>query len=672
MTNKHLYLWLCALIFIVAFGLRMAQPDLVEFKRDEATVARLGQAIAYEGYRPAVGVDSSVGIDNLPLTLYLMAIPLRINPDPLSAVFFTTFLNAIAVVICYWLTQRSAGTPAALIAASLFAVNPWALLYARKIWCRVMPLFTLGFIVSSVAVFIWGKRWALVGAFVSVAALIGLQLEGIAFIPVFLLLLLVYRDKVAWQPFAVGVVLCALLFLPYIAFDAGQDWVNLKGLLNYGGGGAFSWDAVRYAFSLAGTAGIEGQTGGLYEQFKHDVPNLWFINSLVSLVLGVGLIHACVQVFSADFLERRRFFSLLLIWFIVPVLLQLRPSSATQRHYFVLLYPVQFILISAVLVDGMTWFRRKMKDAISKKRKAYQILFVCLGVFSLIWVGFQITVTFLLRSYMVDHPTTGGYGIPLRYTRQIAQKAIGLTVAAEVIVVGDSTRPMMTETPTVFDALLYDQPHRFVDGRGALLFPAHEKVVYIVTLFPGEAKYPSLVGELADFPSVTQGPKVQLPGGDAFHTFLRVSSDTADVASNFLALSDGIPFSNNVVFSGYRTEGELLPGEYIQVWLGWWLHGPPPGDDDYHFTVQLHQIVDGGNKVVSQDDQVAFPAEYWQEGDMVISYFLLPIPSHLQPGSYVLRAGMYSYPDITSVPVINAAGQTVEQGVQLVEYLFDN
>ena len=177
LNNKHNLYWLCALILVTAFSLRMAQPDLVEFKRDEATVARLGQAIAYESYRPAVGVDSSVGIDNLPFTLYLMAFALRINPDPLSAVVFTTFLNASAVILCYWLTYRTFGPVAALLSVTLFAVNPWAVLYARKIWCRTLPLFTLSFMISNIAVFVWGKRWALIGAFVSLAALIGLQLD---------------------------------------------------------------------------------------------------------------------------------------------------------------------------------------------------------------------------------------------------------------------------------------------------------------------------------------------------------------------------------------------------------------------------------------------------------------------------------------------------------------
>ncbi len=670
-TKKWLLPWLCVVIFIAAFALRMAQPDLVEFKRDEATVARLGQAIAYEGLRPAIGVDSSVGIDNLPLTLYLMAFALRIHPDPLSAVIFTTLLNAFAVVICYWLTQRAFGTPAALLAATLFAVNPWAVLYARKIWCRTIPLFTLGFMISNIAVFVWGKRWALVGSFISLAALIGLQLEGIAFIPVLLLALFLYRDKVAWKPFVLGLVLCAGFSLPYIVYDAGQNWVNLRGLFDYSGGsGPLSWDAIRYAFSLSGTAGIEGQVGALFEQFRARVPNLWFANSIVDFALGAGVIYAGVQAFKAESQDRRRLFSLLLLWFIIPTRLQLRPSSSSQRHYFVLHYPVQFMLISILVVDGLVWLRLRIMSRNLQFLKVHRILVMCLVFSVLIWSVWQISVTLLLRSYMVDHPTTGGYGIPLRYTRLAAQEAVRLAEGTEIIVVSDSTRPMMTETPTVFDALLFGQSHRFVDGRGALPFPASDRVVYLVDLFQGSSQYPPLVCDLIELASVTQGPEVRLPDGRAYKTYLRVASNTDDVTADLSPLSVGIPFSNNVVFAVYKTASTLQPGGYLKVWLGWWLHGSPPAGVDYHFTVQLNQIIDKGTKGISQDDHVAFPADYWQGGDMVLSYFLLPIPMHLPSGTYVLRAGMYSYPDIIPVPVINPAGQAVDDGVQLAEFTY--
>jgi hypothetical protein len=146
---------------------------------------------------------------------------------------------------------------------------------------------------------------------------------------------------------------------------------------------------------------------------------------------------------------------------------------------------------------------------------------------------------------------------------------------------------------------------------------------------------------------------------------VRSATGTADVSAGLEPLQGGVNFANNVVFSGYSTSGGFYPGEYLGVWLGWWLHGPPQEDVDYHFSVQILQHIDQDTRLISQDDHVAFPANYWQGGDMVLSYFLLPLPLHLPSGNYSLQAGMYSYPDIVSVPVIDSSGQSVDTSAKL-------
>jgi hypothetical protein len=196
-------------------------------------------------YLPAVGVDSYLGIDNLPLTLYLAALPLRMWADPLSVVVFTCLLNSLALLVCYWLTRTGLGKSEALLATLFFSVSPWAVLYARKIWSRTLPIFTLAFMVSLFLTFVLRRKWALVAAFVSLAGLLGLQLEALAFVPILGLAILLYRDAVAWRPLLVGVFVFCLLLLPYGVHDARQGWQNSLGLLGYAGGdGVFSWDAV--------------------------------------------------------------------------------------------------------------------------------------------------------------------------------------------------------------------------------------------------------------------------------------------------------------------------------------------------------------------------------------------------------------------------------------------
>src|SRR5581483_10248904 len=42
--------------------------------------------------------------------------------------------NVGAVLVTYALARRAFGRPAALVAAALFALSPWAVTYSRKVW----------------------------------------------------------------------------------------------------------------------------------------------------------------------------------------------------------------------------------------------------------------------------------------------------------------------------------------------------------------------------------------------------------------------------------------------------------------------------------------------------------------------------------------------------------
>ncbi len=669
LTKHRIHLILLVLILAVGFALRLLQPTLVEFKRDEATIARLGQAIAYEGYLPAVGVDSSLGIDNLPLTLYLAALPLRVWADPLSVVLFTCLLNSLALLVCYWLTRAGLGKTEALLATLLFSVSPWAVLYARKIWSRTLPIFTLAFVVSLFLTFVLRRKWALVAAFVSLAGLLGLQLEALAFVPILGLAILLYRDAVTWRPLLVGVVVFCLLMLPYAVYDARQGWQNARGLLGYAGGdGVFSWDAVRYALSLLGGQGIEGQAGPFYLQFLQELGPFWWLNHVLSVLFAASLVHGIVEAFRSSDRSRRRTFTLMLLWFFVPILLQLEPSTPTQRHYYVMHYPVQYMFIGAFLVQAATWVMR-WATAHGRVRLG-QITWGTVAAGLALGCGWQILVTAHLRGYMVAHPTTGGYGIPLRYTRAAASEARALAPDGEIIVLAEDTRPFMTETPTVFDALLFTVPHRFADGRSALPLPQREQVAYIVGPLapPVDGDHPWEVGlsRLASLSLLEEGPSVELPDGVSYKTYEWTGADRSTMVSGMTPLAMGIPFANNVVFAAYEAPARVTPGESFDVWLAWWLRAGAPQGVDYHFTVQFFDAAGG---LVSQDDHAAFPSDLWQMDDLVLSRFGLSLPPELAPGTYRLRAGMYSYPDIQSVAVVDPEGRPVDDGIVLTDTL---
>ncbi len=652
-----------ALLVILLLGtaLRLVQPTLVPFKRDEATIARLGQAIAHEGFRPTAGVDSSLGIENLPLTLYLMALPLRLWPDPLSAVIFTILLNSLALPACYLLGRALLGRRPALLATLLFAVSPWAVLYARKIWARTLPLFTIALMACLWLALVRKKPWALVASFAALAALLGLQLEALAFVPLVGLVLLRFHRELSWRALLTGILVFAALLTPYVLHDAGQGWQNARGLLDYAqAGGTLSWDAVRHTFALLGSQGIEGQAGSLFGQFKRALGPLWWLNDLLSALFVGGLVYGLHQAFRASTAERRRTFGLLLLWIAVPVALQLRPSNPTQQHYFVMHYPAQYYLIG-VFVVACSERLQGMKEGVWANRRR---LVHALGALILVTVcGWQVLVTWQLRTTMIAHPSSGGYGVPLRYKRRAAQEVRRLATGGEILVLSPETVPFQAETPTVFDALLFGRPHRFADGRMALPIPEGGPAAYLVT--PGLTKTASDRAVLEEVRSrglpLVPGPSVDLADGPSYETYFWQGGDRAAVTAGMTRLDGGIPFANHVVFAAAQAPRSASPGGEIEVWLAWWVRTAPKAGP-YHFTVQL---LDEEGSLRSQDDHAAFPSADWRAGDLVLSRFQLALPSDLAPGAYVVRGGMYSYPGIEKVPVVDPQGAPVDDGVDL-------
>ena len=85
-----------------------------------------------------------------------------------------------------------------------------------------------------------------------------------------------------------------------------------------------------------------------------------------------------------------------------------------------------------------------------------------------------------------------------------------------------------------------------------------------------------------------------------------------------------------------------------------------PEAADYHI---FNHLLDAAGARVTQADGAAFAARQWRAGDGVVSRFVLPVPADVAP-PLTMRVGMYRFPSLESVPVLdeaaNPAGDFVE------------
>jgi hypothetical protein len=89
---------------------------------------------------------------------------------------------------------------------------------------------------------------------------------------------------------------------------------------------------------------------------------------------------------------------------------------------------------------------------------------------------------------------------------------------------------------------------------------------------------------------------------------------------------------------------------------------PVSSGADYHW---FNHLVNAEGKRVGQMDGVGFPARSWRAGDIVVAWFDVPIAPDAAPGGYEMRVGMYTFPDIKGVPVVDASGKPVADFVQV-------
>jgi hypothetical protein len=153
-----------------------------------------------------------------------------------------------------------------------------------------------------------------------------------------------------------------------------------------------------------------------------------------------------------------------------------------------------------------------------------------------------------------------------------------------------------------------------------------------------------------------------LPDGWRYRSYCRQQSDREDVLNGLTRFPADVPFDNNVIFAAYALPDTAWPDRTVDIWLAWWLRERPPTSDTTQFYTHLR---DAGGTTVAQFDGNGYPASQWQAGDLVLSRFPISVPETLPPGDYHVRVGMYTLPDVANVPVVDAAGAPMDDGVTL-------
>lgn len=626
-----------ALVILVAAALRLGWPGISEFKADEAHIAALALDLAQGRAFPLRGIATSVGLPKPAISIYLYALPFALSAGPLAATLFTGALNVATVAFCWWLGRRYGGRVAGLCAAWLFATSPWAAFFSRKIWePNVMPAFVSAYVATGLLGFLEGRRWAQGAHLLSLALVAQLHYHGLLVVPLTALFLLIGWRRIDRRAVLVGLLLAALTAVPF-----GYDLLSRA----QGMGGAL------FAF-LARPSRVDGESFGLwwalvtgsdihapagpqaYVEFLKALPGLSPLHGAAG-ALAVGGIAYGLWRWARRRDEAGTAAGIIAMWAILPPLLTLRHATPLHLHYFTALLPAPYLAAGLLLARAASCRRGAARWA-------------ALGGAVAVGLG-QALVFVALLGFLGMRATPGGFGVPLRVLLQVRERALAL--GPPVAVVGRGDDPQTGEWVAVFDVLLRDVPHRFVDGSHAALWPAAPATLILA---PGAEAACAIYAEAGLF-----RPEQVVPGrlGEEGFRVLRWEGRHALTLSPIGGMR---ALENGAEWIGYRLRASSKgTAEWEIAWRVW---KPPDPAARYHI---FNHLEDAEGKVWVQADGATVPAQDWAVGDVVVQRFLLQVPPEAGDGPFSMRVGMYSYPDMGGVSVLDVAANPAGQSLSL-------
>jgi hypothetical protein len=634
-------------VLLLAAALRLGEPGVLEFLHDEAMLSLMAQEMAAGGGIPLTGIPSSVGIPNPPTSVYVMALPYALAHSPQVATLFVAALNVVGVGLLWGIARRWFGAGVALAAGLIYAVNPWALLYSRKIWAQDFqtPFILLALLLALYG-FREGRRWAQVLCLPVLFFGLQIHFAAWALLPLFVILVLRglrRRDGRSPVPtILVSIGLAALILLPFavgLADMLAREPQRLDTLLNRGGGGlSLSADALRYSVNLATGLGLESW---LAPQQQAE------LLARVPAPSALLVIDAALLLLGGWAALRRPLGWLLVAWALLPLLVFTPTWTPVYPHYFITALPAYALLLGMGAVYAYARLQDGLRRNIGRKRQClvptddrqWGLVSLRLVLFTL-GAGLLLTQVLWWRGllrYVETTATPYGFGTPMSGLLAVRN---ALAAEDDVLVISDGFEVRYDQEAAIWPVMLRGTADcvRTITGDGLAVFPARP---FAVLVAPNAL--PDPVNNLYRQPDAQTFP---LRPGEGVYTLARFAQPPDWDAPALTPIAPA-QFGGGAQLTGYHLSADRL-------YLEWLLPGPVAAD--YHY---FGHLLDARGEKLAQADSILWPGRFWCAGDRVISWVALP--PH-DAAVTTLRVGLYTLSGeggFANEPLLDAAGNPV-------------
>ncbi len=628
------------LILGLALFLRVRGLDTTDIWSDQAFTLNTAMRWVNGGPMPLASNKSSIGTINPPLIEYLYAAALWVWPDILSVSLLTMISGMIALAAAGWSAYRVFGARVALWTALIFAVNPWSVFYSQLIWNQTMvPVFsalTLACLLlyctveQRAAYLILSFLWAACMTQVHPGSSAQLLAMGLVFA-------LFWRRLRVW-PLVAGAGVFVLLYVPYLLYERGVGWADVKAMLELARRQApLSPASLLVSFDLVRAQGLF-TSASYVVQFDRLATALMAL----SLVYAVGAVARALVRRQRDPQTVRKMAGLtvVLLWFVVPILFYLRPSHYLQIFYLIGQWPAHFILIGACL-GGIQHAVERFALQIPRRaaRRAVRALaWVAVPVPLLALVGWQCTFNIQFQDARLQ--STGSTQV--RHVRAAIQMARRLLVEhsdCDLAVVSEGHN---LERSSLAPLREFTSPERVLLTDGRLAVPLPAPCALYLDALPGSRASAWLAA------TATPLPDMAIPVLDRTWQFYELPTELAgwEAGPTGGAVSQAhlATWTNGVALRHYA-HGQVIPGATLPLTLTWAVEAQPP-EVVYHIGTYLLTI---DNQVIAQSDGPGFDSIQWRAGDWFITWFDVAVPQDLPPGTYQIAVALYTWPALERV-----------------------
>lgn len=667
---------------LLAAMLRLYRLDYAQYRGDDDAMVFLALRALRFRELPLHGFNSSLGVDNGPVAVYLLMLPLALGADELGATTFMALLNILAVALTYLFIQSFFGQRIALITTLLFAANPWAVVYSRRAWLNAgLPLFTVLFMWSLLSA--WKSvtcerttsqstpviRHMMQGGAlgISLSAVAQVHLSGIVHLVTVGVAVLAGRMWRAPRMLLAAVVTFTATFAPYLLTTVVPSLSRVLASLPASDGTVSSrvvvdWERIKPFFYLLTSRGYQSYAsqGGRLLDTTQGV--FLLIDAVVLFAFALGVLVALRRVLRWREPGRVAYL-LMLIWVVVPVAFLLPQVKAgafgiVYPLYYLVTLPGLFIPVALGLEAGAVALRSviaRVRPRAMSISTTGGIIYALVGLIT----STQLVAAAVFFTVLQEYWSEADYELPLEHTLSLARLVLRQAGTEPIFVGGHDN-----SAKVIYQALQRRRTDvRFFEDRNLLpALSGPSSAAWYLTTDDTAWAARFLSDRLASY----EQSHYRIPGEGRTARLFRLEASKLLAAAGLPAEREPLGHILDLAeVQSAEAPGVVQAGGAIQVKVRWQFLREP---DQPYMTRLFLRDVEGRSKFIHEE--LAYPAGYLYEGDsaslVFLNCFWVPILLDTQPGDYELTLGLVSIADWQPIGEAIVLGQLRVKGGPIV------